>query len=856
MVRAVKHWLVPAVMAVFAAACSERSPAPGGDAKHPDPPVERELRTDWKQAGIGEAFSLAVADFDGDGTADLVVGGRRVSLVRPDAPEPAWRAGWAPSAEDSVLANGENDWASTLAVVPRVDAPPAILACNSKGDAYLFDGGTGATLWHVSLDVEFPYCESVALFGADDAPLFFPRYGASAWSPITGEKAWTADLPRGPSFVSAARRAGEAPGLVALTEGVGEDVKPAAGTFAAKASKEEIPPAIHVFAADGSLLWRAVFEQTDAPADAAVADLEGDGTDSPVVAFFDGRVRAYDTKGEVLWEQTLAPFGKDSSRTYLQALLARDADGDGRSEVFAVASDVRSGNDGTGPGMVIALSSAGEELWRQPFTRNVEHASLARLNGEDVLLLGVGPRDRVTKGEALAIRLAPDATIRIAAQVATPHTVYSMAAIPDPGGDLLAIGGIDGTLRVVIAANGAPAWRQHLSSWIQAMTTVKAPGGDWVVVGDEFANLAAVDEAGNLRWSHRMESKITGQTMALAAGDLGDDDVSIAAGALVLDDRGAGLVEILSLEGRRRRSAFLPGYPVALAVAPGPDVPTLLAVLSPGPGETDCHLTALAGADLIAGWSVPLSPCIRADLEVGDLDGDGEAEYLVRVEPPMGESSFVVLVGQDGELLDFHQESLERSLWAKPVAGGILSGGAAIGSQGFVSFRPIGATSREGWRVLLPSKTDDSHPIGTPLPGNAEAAALVPDLDGDGVDEIAVSTAANDVLLLDGASGERRWALNLEPAAVPFPEKHLGGPIAYLPGEGDLPPALVVTQRSEHRSRSRIFAVSLEGALLGSVPTDAETVALAVAARADGTPAAVVAAGHSTYSVRTYEAAE
>lgn len=856
MVRPVRVLILVAALAL-AGACGKASPDTGGSGERPDPPVGRELRTDWKQAGIGEAVTLAVADFDGDGAADLVVGGRRVSLVRPDSLEPSWRAGWTPSPEDSVLANGENDWASALALVPRSDGPPAVLACNSHGDAYLFDGRTGETIWHVSLDVEFPFCESVALFGPDDAPLFFPRYGESARSSIDGGKAWMADVPRGPFFVAAARRAGEPPGLVALTSGVGEDVKPAHDISAA--FEKEIPPAVHVFGADGALAWRATLEQSDYPIVAAVADLDGAGTDSPVVAFDDGRLRAYDTQGEVLWEEVLAPFAKDPARTIFQALLAKDADGDGRSELFAVAVDARFSNTGVGPGVVLAFSPDGEELWRLPFTRSVEHASLGRLDGEDLLFLGVGPRDRVTKGEALAIRLAPDAEPRIAVQVATPHTVYSMATIPDPGGDRLAIGGLDGLLRVVRAADGAPAWSRHLSSWLTTMTTVEAPGGDWVVVGDAFANLAAVDEAGLLRWTRRMETKITGETMALASGDLGDGDVSVAAGALVLDDRAenlVGVVEVLSREGALLRSSSLPGPPLALAVVRDLDVPTLLAVHAPGPRETECRLAALGGADLTVGWSVPLSPCIRSDLSVGDLDGDGRQEYAVRVEPPSGNTSFVVLVGAGGELIDFHQESLERSLWVKIVPGGILSGGAAIGSQGVVSFRPIGAASREGWRVLLPSKTDESRPIGPPLPGDAVAAALVPDRNGDGVDEIAVSTAANDVILLDGATGAPLWTTNLEPSAIPDPEKHLGGPLAFLPGAGDLPPALVVTQGSEHRSRSRIFALSLEGELLGSVPTDAETVAVTVAGRADGTAAAVVAAGHSTYAVRTHEASK
>jgi len=830
------------------AACGESAPKPEGT-EHPDPPVPTELRVDWRQAGAGEAFSLAVGDFDGDGTADLVAGGRRVRFVRPDAIEPAWEADWIPSLEDSVLANGENDWASTLAAVPGKDGHDDVLACNSKGAAYLFDGATGETRWHVSLDMDFPFCESVALFGPEDAPLFFPRYGASAWSPVTGEKAWTAELPRGPFFVEAARRAGEAPGLVAITEGVNDDVKPASGIFAAT---EKFPPAIHAYTAGGNLAWRVTLDQNDHPAVAAVADLDGSGDETPVVGLFEGEMRAFDVAGELRWEKSFPLFGQDPARTAYQALLAKDVDGDGKSEIFAVILDGRFIQSGTGPGLVLALSADGEELWRQPFTRNVEHASLGRLDGEDVLLLGVGPRDRVTAGEALAIRLGTDAAPRIAVKAATPHAVYSVAVIPGDAGDRVAIGSLDPLLRVV-DGNGRPAWNHLLTGWLRAMATVPAPGGDWVATGDEFANLSAVDAAGTVRWIRRMESQITGETTAMTSGVLVDgDEPDVVAGAAVLDARGVGLVEVLSLDGTRRASAFRPGWPVAMEVVRDADVPTLLAIEAPGPGESDCRLVAFDGADLFERWSVALAPCIRGEFAIGDVDGDGVAEYAMRVEPPAGDSSFVILVGHGGELLDFHQESLERSLWVRVVPGGILTGGAAIGSQGFVAFRPIGDSGREGWRVLLDATPDESNPIGSPIPGNVVAAALVSDRDGDGVDEIAVSTAANDLVLLDGATGARRWTLNLEPTSIPFPEKHIGGPVAFLPGAGKVPPALIVTQASENRARSRIFAASLDGELLGSVPISAEAFAIGVAERADGTPSAVVAAGLSMYSVRTH----
>lgn len=848
--------LLPLLLVAGALGACGDDPEPAGPRREPEPepPVPTELRTDWKRVGSGEAFALAAADFDGDGQVEVAVGGRRTSVVRQGSLEPVWIDGWFPAEDDSVLMNGENDWAEALAVVPRDGAPPALLSCNSRGDAHLRDGATGAVLWGKSLDLEFPYCDVLAMIGPEDAPLFVPRFGATAYDARTGEEVWTADLPRPPAFVVPARIAGEPMGLVTVSDPEADDVQPASGA-SVNASKT-IPPWVHSLSADGKVRWSVSLGQKDYLAAVGAGDLSGSGADAPIIGMWDGRLVAFDDGGSVRWEKSFPLFGKEPARTFYQALFARDVDGDGRDEIIAVIADGKSSNTSNGAGLVLALSADGEELWRQPFTRPVEHASLAVLAGEDVLLLGLGPRDRSFAAQALALRLAPDAEKRFAVELNVPHAVYSMAVIPDAGGDRLAIGSIDGRLRVV-EASGASAWGAYTTTWIQGMTEV--PGGDagdMVAFGDEFATVALVDSSGELVWARPMGVQTTGMVTAIAAGELGDGrGPSIVAAAFVADPVGMGLVEIHTSKEERVRSIRLPGIPHALAI--GRDLgghPAIFVLQGFGASEKDCRLDAFAGADLTPLWDVALPVCARAGISVGDLDDDGVDELVIRMDAPGRDSAFLAVVGADGEIRDLHQESLQLSLWAHAVPGGVLSGGTAIGSQGFVEFRPMGG-SRQGWRILVEPTTDESNPRGTPITGSALFGILVPDRSGDGIDEVAISTAANAVLLLDGATGETLWSTAVESTALISSEKHLGGPLAFLPGFGDLPPALVMAQGSDHRSRSAAFALSLDGEIIGSVPLDAQAFDARVVRRNDDSFAAVVGAGHGLYSLRTHPVA-
>ncbi|HEY0839256.1 MAG TPA: hypothetical protein VGD74_03650, partial [Vulgatibacter sp.] len=107
-------------------------------------------------------------------------------------------------------------------------------------------------------------------------------------------------------------------------------------------------------------------------------------------------------------------------------------------------------------------------------------------------------------------------------------------------------------------------------------------------------------------------------------------------------------------------------------------------------------------------------------------------------------------------------------------------------------------------------------------------------------------------LLLDGATGATLWKTEVESTAMPSSEKHLGGPLAFLPAVGDLPPALVMGQDSVHRARSAAFALSLDGELLGSVPLDAQAFDARVVRREGGGFAAMIGAGHGLYSLRIH----
>ena len=125
----------------------------------------------------------------------------------------------------------------------------------------------------------------------------------------------------------------------------------------------------------------------------------------------------------------------------------------------------------------------------------------------------------------------------------------------------------------------------------------------------------------------------------------------------------------------------------------------------------------------------------------------------------------------------------------------------------------------------------------------------IPDQTGDGVFEIAASGDEGAVHLLDGATGEELWVTRLEPADLPFVQRHQAGPLVYIPPQRGRDAVLIAAQHGTHRKRAQIFALGLDGQVLGSTPTEGEAHGAVPVRFRGGVKGAVVGAGLGLYAV-------
>lgn len=830
---------------VLAGACSTDESdrlAPGEDQPAIEPPAQ-DLQIAWRSKGSGEPYHLIAADFDGDGGKEIAVGGRRPALVEGDGSSRIWLADWIYGPDDNVHAFGDGEMVMGMVAVPAAGGASDLLVANAHGQAYRLDGRTGEPIWHEHLDAKFELFQPV-LFGDPEAPLLFPTTGYAAYDAATGVEAWRSPLRSFPTLVTPARIAGStAKGLIA-TIIIDGKVHPRG----AAPAEEEKPKyaTIHGLTADGELTWSYQFPDGEQPTAVAAADLDGEGTDSAVVGFDRGVIRAVSPDGTLRWEKPVVLFAEDPLRTFFDAVFARDVDGDGVDEIFAFVrdGDLRFTNAGKGPSRVIAFDSNGEELWRESWDQHERHASIETIAGRPTLLLGSGTWNRLATERILGIDLSPDATDRRVIETTSPYHVFSLAVNDD---DQLVLGTMDGLLRGIDPTDGATAWTFYVNSLILDAATVVGPGdSDRIAVGADFGNVSLVEPGGAVRWNRRMDVGKYGAVTGIetATLDAGTDPVIVAT-AMAWAEDGAGSVEAFDLDGNRRFALRTAGIPLALATADlnGDGLDELITV-----ELTDtCKLVISSETQRL--HETALAPCSGAELSVADVDGDGSLEVGVRGLPGENTPSFLALLSGDGGSRWMVGEIDEGSYWMALVPGGMVHAGGTTGNRGFVQLRD-GATGEKVWRTQLAPQPDLASPASTEIPGYAVFGTIVSDRNEDGAPEVAVGTYANDLVLLDGATGTIEWSLNLESSEILANYRHEGAALAFVPGHGELPGHLLAALGNDPYMRSSAIAVALEGAVLDAEPIEAAARQVIVA-RDGGVPTAVIVGGFGLYATNT-----
>jgi hypothetical protein len=210
--------------------------------------------------------------------------------------------------------------------------------------------------------------------------------------------------------------------------------------------------------------------------------------------------------------------------------------------------------------------------------------------------------------------------------------------------------------------------------------------------------------------------------------------------------------------------------------------------------------------------------------------------------------------------------------------GGSRQGGTNAQTGGHVSFYAAD-TGKAQWRYAIEAHTPSPEeqrlqgPFG-PMEGSFFGTPVA-DMTGDRQADIAFTTVNGDAVLLDGATGKEVWTASLtgtEPCAYPSgsqrmgretcpqgsrqtvhggaaPKAEIGGPIAYVPGQGREPGTLVATSFNLSDFRSSAYALSDQGEPMGMMPLDGPARDAVSAEWTNGEAGAAIGAGHDVYGL-------
>lgn len=816
------------------------------------PPGPGALHMDESAIGSGEVFSLLAADFDGDGNRELAVGARRFLMLENDGSERFHLESWNRPERPFLIHVG---WTWDMVAIPSEDGGADLLISDSHGQAYLVDPSTGDIRWQRELDQVWGFAY-LDVFGPNDEPVLFPLYGNAAYSVRTGEKLWDSPLPNYHSYGKAMRAGtGKPTDLVVGIEidwKVGEDSE----TVTARRKGSDIGQ-IHRISPEGELRWSYELPPGEQPVALGTADLDGEGEDSILVFRFGGMLTVLHPDGTLRWEKQFDYYGPNPSNTFVDEILSRDVDGDGKDELFLIFRNELYRPRGFGPSKVVALDTEGNELWQYDFDEHVNQAVIEDIAGKPTLLLASGSRHVDRYGVILALDLSPDAGQRLRKRFQPPFQARAVAWFQKDGMDHLAVGSMDGRLRTVEYESGNWLGDRSLGQSIMSTAAVERPqGDDWVATGDQFGDIRMIDEEGTLRWHRRLEvGKYGGITDLHAASLREPGDGHLLATAFSWDaTRPRGLLEVFSAQGAKILEAGFDAeaHTVTTADLDGDGRPEILVGVGIRSEADDCRIIALDGVDGHVIWERPVVTCDHLELTPGEKGPHG-TEIVVRADPGLlPVPPFVGLLEPDGHIRWLVEEVREISLWSLSTPAGPIFGGAAYGNMGYVTLR-----DREFGTIVWQTHTEPVPnplmPKGDPITGAPRYGVLAPDRDGDGIPEIAMATAAKQVTLVDGATGALLWTTQTEPLDTPFALQHSAGPLVLAPATETTEALIVATQAGTWLSEASVFGISLDGELRNTVAVPAATHDLTVVKRSSGISTVAIAGGLDVYFLGVHE---
>ncbi|HJR44167.1 MAG TPA: PQQ-binding-like beta-propeller repeat protein [Actinomycetota bacterium] len=773
---------------------------------------EGELATRWTRHGFNEAWELATSDLDGDGHTEIVYGGRKLAIVDeqslrrgPAARTIAWN-----HEDTNQLDGGDNVWTTGIELVGDGTA----YVTTSDTDAYKIDLNTGDKQWHDPRTGAW-FSNGLAVFDApgDSIPDVFPTGGTRALSGADGSILWEGILPRLSKFATGAQLDGDpARELIVAADPSGVAIG---------------QPTLFGVDGNGSILWS--FVPNSIVESLTAGDVDGDGLNEAIVGTATGYIYVVGSDGSLLW----AAF---PGLGVVENVVATNNDGDPGDEVFATYHTPLADAPAFS---VLGYDNSGAQLWRHIVDQLPSSLRAAELDEdpEPELLVGMGTHLQLdTSGAALALETGVDDLVREKWRVETAQQVMSFDVARIGGERAVLVGSADAVLRGVKPGTGELSWQWSAGGYTFSVATgdVDGDGVDEIAKSGTDGVLVLSDSTGRELWSRRIASGNNGIVRGLDMGDAnGDGEDEIAVAGTSFSSEEAGVVELYEGDGTRLWTNSFFGGSEEVEIADLDRSGTAEVVASEQEGlDGECALNTYS-YDGTPVWRTPVSNCLVVTLDTGNMDADPELE-IAYGDRTLASQPHLALLEHDGSIT-WNLGITDQVFWVEAIEGGMVHGGFGQGQLGAITRRD--AQGGITWRTMLP---DDPQ-----FRSASRFATLIPNDSGF---DIAATADDGAVYRLAGGDGAIAWGTRLEPNDIRFQDRHQSGPVVYIPPQGDRDARLVTGQYRTGRRRAQSFALTLDGAIVGSAPMEGEAQAIAPVRYADGVIGAIVGAGLAIYA--------
>lgn len=779
-----KGWLSYALLLSLAFfACSDKeegSPSPGGaggdggsggtggDQQPPGPTwddVSPVVRTDW--GTVGNVALWKKGRFGPDGGPGYVYGGNGIGAVADDG-----TLLWRLDAEGDIL---------DMQVVRLDGKADHVLATTLDGGAVLVNGEDGSVVWARELSYHDERRAELVLLGDEEDPLFYSVFGKSIHFVKTGEVAWNHGLRNVPIFAqSLPRGEGQSP-LVVLAVDPGPE-------------RVEEEPDLFAFTTDGEPVFsvssgRYVTQLGWAP-------LGEDGAPLLLVGTNDARLVAFSAEGVHQWTRNLVDSG-NTWLTYVDQLLVADIDADGGHEIFV---ELESSQEGSS---LLSLAADGTVNFRRSLDRQILRMEWLEASGGPRLILSFEGFPRVSDVATVDARTGDDLQ-----SVRGLRAVRGFERAHDPS--KIFVGMVDGRAAFVDATGAAEEGFYVGNPILHAVPA--SPEG--VLVATPWGQVASI-EGTTPRWTRHFDPKersFVGESHFVEEDGRGILAVSgILSGAQ--EDPGSPGFHFIAEDGEHLSSISTFRQPTAfdLVDLDGEGPHEIVTVHYPLSGSTVCTLVAYERTNGDILWETDLPECLYVWVQAGDVDADGRPEVAV-AGFQLTHQPFAGLVDADGSVRWMHR-LMYQPFWTLALPGGVAFGGSGDDGNGFaVLYDP--ESGEKLWETRIPSWRNPDDPLET-RQGFAYFATAVGDRNEDGFDEIALTTVAGEVFLLDGKTGSILWRRSIRGDGSTSDAG--GGPIAWVPATEDTPEYLVVTEQESRAVATTTAIFDLEGNRRGEV---------------------------------------